>query len=521
MSLASRLAGFYRLYRGMERFLEEKLTLEQCVSLVRANTARREENFLDFVRASVFSYPDSPYLALLAHAGIEAGDLERLVRQEGLDSALGILRNEGVYVAAEEFKGFKPAIRGSAAFYFKPEDFDNRLVRAVYTSQSGGSLWRPTRVHVDLEHIAQTAVHYGFWFAANGWADNPLVYWTPAHVGIANSHLRCAKFGKNYTRWFAMAADADFRERLIAGTVHRIVSRRAGLSGPEPTPVPEVSRVSNYLAELVGNGMYPCVRTTPSGAVRIALDAQKHGQRLEGVSFLLGGEALTAGRRETIEASGARPFQTYGCSEAGPIACQCRKPEQADSVHLLQDAFAVVPRSRFIEDFGEIDALLVTGMRPAAPKILINTELGDYGKIEQRACDCLFGRSGFATQLSSVRSFQKLTGEGMTVVGDDLLKILEHTLPARFGGSMTDYQLQEYSGPDGLTRYTLFASPELGRLDNDAVRAFFLEELERMKSHYALMVEIWRGSDNFEVRRDYPRLTSRGKLKPYRVVRDD
>ena len=86
---------------------------------------------------------------------------------------------------------------------------------------------------------------------------------------------------------------------------------------------------------------------------------------------------------------------------------------------------------------------------------------------------------------------------------------------------MTDYQLQEYSGPDGLTRYTLFASPELGRLDNDAVRAFFLEELERMKSHYALMVEIWRGSDNFEVRRDYPQLTSRGKLKPYRVVRDD
>jgi hypothetical protein len=521
MSLASRLTGFYRLYRGMERFLDEKLTLEQCVSRVRANVVRREENFIDFARAVVLSNPESPYLKLLAHAGIDAGDLEQLVRREGLDSALATLRDEGVFVAAEEFKGFKPAVRGSAVFHFKPEDFDNRFVRAVYTSQSGGSLWRPVRVHVDLEHIGQTAVHYGFWFAANGWADNPLVYWTPAHVGIANSHLRCAKFNKKYTRWFAMAADADFRERLIAGTVHRIVSRRAGLSGPEPTPVSEVSRVSGYLAKLVSDGLRPCVRTTPSGAVRIALDGLQHGYRLEGVSFLLGGEALTAGRRETIEVSGARPYQTYGCSEAGPIACQCHQPDQADSVHLLQDTFAVVPRSRVIEDFGEIDALLVTGMRPAAPKVLINTELGDYGKIEQRPCGCLFGKSGCTTQLSAVRSFQKLTGEGMTVVGDDLLRILEQSLPKRFGGSMTDYQLQECSGPDGLTRYTLFASPQLGRLDEDAVKTFFLGELQRMKSHYALMVEIWKGSGNFEVRRDYPRLTSRGKLKPYRVVRDD
>jgi hypothetical protein len=77
------------------------------------------------VEHSIYRHPSSPYLALLRHAGCERGDLEALVRRDGLDRALHTLRDAGVYVTFEEFKGRTPIVRGTTTITASARDFDN------------------------------------------------------------------------------------------------------------------------------------------------------------------------------------------------------------------------------------------------------------------------------------------------------------------------------------------------------------------------------------------------------------
>ena len=89
------------------------------------------------------------------------------------------------------------------------------------------------------------------------------------------------------------------------------------------------------------------------------------------------------------------------------------------------------------------DALLVTALRPACPKVLLNTGIGDSAVMERRRCGCIFDELGYDLHLHTVRSFEKLTGEGATFLGVDVIHVLEEILPAEFGGSLADYQLLE------------------------------------------------------------------------------
>lgn len=90
-----------------------------------------------------------------------------------------------------------------------------------------------------------------------------------------------------------------------------------------------------------------------------------------------------------------------------------------DAVHVFVDAFAVTQRPRETIAGETVDALLLTSLRPAAPKILLNTEIGDYAVLEERDCGCAFDEVGYRTHLHTIRSFEKLTGEGMTFLAAD------------------------------------------------------------------------------------------------------
>ena len=57
--------------------------------------------------------------------------------------------------------------------------------------------------------------------------------------------------------------------------------------------------------------------------------------------------------------------------------------------------------------------------------------------------------------LHSIRSFEKLTGEGVSFLGETLLELVETVLPARFGGAITDYQFAEHETERGVTRLEL------------------------------------------------------------------
>jgi hypothetical protein len=288
-----------------------------------------------------------------------------------------------------------------------------------------------------------------------------------------------------------------------------------GCPKSEFVPLNEATKVGEYLAGLADQGMKPCINTSPSEAVRACMAMADRGISLRDVTFLLGAEPLTPARKTTIEATGAKAVPTYGFSEGGNVGSQCTNPMTADDVHISLDAYAVIQRSLDGEHVMPERALLLTALRPACPKILLNAEIGDSAILETRPCGCLFDEVGYLQHLHTIRSFQKITGFGVTFVGADLFYLFEEVLPRKFGGGITDYQLVESQDERGAPYYTLFVSPEIGALNERALVAGFLEELGKLKNHYRYMVGLWAQADVVRVKRQRPVATARGKVLPF------
>jgi hypothetical protein len=53
----------------------------------------------------------------------------------------------------------------------------------------------------------------------------------------------------------------------------------------------------------------------------------------------------------------------------------------------------------------------------------------------------------------------------MTFLDTDVIRVLEEELPARFGGTPTDYQLLEEEADDGQPRLQLLVHPRVGPLN--------------------------------------------------------
>ena len=144
----------------------------------------------------------------------------------------------------------------------------------------------------------------------------------------------------------------------------------------------------------------------------------------------------------------------------------------------------------------------------------LNVEIDDYGVVEERTCGCLLEQCGFTRHLHQVRSFRKLSGDGVTLLGGEMIVILEQVLPARFGGSPLDYQLLEEEDARGFTRLTLLVDPKV-RLDEEArIVEVVLEELGRGSVAADLSQTLWRQAGTLRIERRPPIWTQRGKLLP-------
>jgi hypothetical protein len=165
-----------------------------------------------------------------------------------------------------------------------------------------------------------------------------------------------------------------------------------------------------------------------------------------------------------------------------------------------------------------VDAFLFTSLLPSAPKVLLNVESGDYGIVERRDCGCGLAALGLRDHISEIRSFEKLSGEGMTFVQTDLLRVVEEVLPARFGGTSADYQVLEEEGQDGILRLLLIVSPDIGPLDEEAVRQNFLEELGRGGGLSRFGAAMWQRAGTVRVRRQRPVATKVGKILPFHLL---
>ena len=134
----------------------------------------------------------------------------------------------------------------------------------------------------------------------------------------------------------------------------------------------------------------------------------------------------------------------------------------------------------------------------------------------RRRCGCRIGSLGLDLHLSGIRSHEKLTGEGVTFLGDELHTLLEEVLPATLGGEPLDYQLVEEER-GALTRVILLVSPQVGHIEEERA-------VETVLSHLAaspggvIMAGEWRRAGTLQVERRIPYPTAAGKILPLHIM---
>jgi hypothetical protein len=184
------------------------------------------------------------------------------------------------------------------------------------------------------------------------------------------------------------------------------------------------------------------------------------------------------------------------------------------------DGFALLTHPFEVESIGVVvPAFNLTALLPTAPKVMLNVQLDDYGIVEERHCGCPLEAYGFTTHLREIRSYSKLTSEGATLIGTDMLRILEEVLPARFGGSPLDYQLMEHEDENGLTRLSLIVHPRIAIADEQTVVGCVLDGLRRTSAMADAARISWKDTGTIRVLRSEPVWTGRGKLLPLHIAR--
>jgi hypothetical protein len=399
------------------------------------------------------------------------------------------------------------------------EDFDNPVNVGHYETRTGGSAGAPRRILIGLDLLEHESAYHASFYASFRDRDRPVAMWLPAPpgaVGIKNALIR-AKLGRPVVRWFSQnrVGDGPIRHRAFAGAT-MLTARLWGsrIPRPEYTPAHDAGRVAAFLAEYCARGTPAILLTTPSAAVRTCADATRQGHAIAGSVFVLVGEPYTVAKAGVIHAAGCTAASHYAMVEAGMIGLACQAPCAPDDVHLVSDKIATIQRDREVGGNGRtVPGLFHSTLLTAAPKVMLNVESGDYAVADERDCGCGVLPVGFRRHLHTIRSYEKLTSEGMHFLGADLLSLVEEVLPARFGGRPTDYQLVERE-ERGLTRVVLLVSPTVGSLDPETVVQAMLEFLRHRGVGQRLMAEVWANGETLRVVRAEPLVTAAGKIQP-------
>lgn len=517
-----------RFVKELGGFLRQPFDLDRELERVARQLASRESTFLAVLDRGVFKRSSSPYLFLMQEAGIHLSDVEELVRKEGVEGTLSALFDAGVRISLEEFKGLRPVRRSGVDREVQASYFDNPLARAHYEGRTGGSRGSGTRLIVDLDLLRYEAAHVVLSLQALGALDRPAALWRPLPPGVTGIKelLYRARIDRLPEVWFSQnryhlrgedARAAAFAASAIGG------SRLWGRPLPVPTylPLGRAAEISEWLALKTSSGTPALLDTNVSSAIRVCRAADEGGYDISGTIFRTGGEPLTPGRAQIIEQTNSRVACNYGIAEAGRLGLACGDSSLPDDVHLLADKVAVLQRPHLPVAGGpEVDALFVTTLHPATPKLMLNVEIGDYAVRSNRQCECTLGRFGFDEHLHTIRSYEKLTSEGMHFLGSDLLELLERVLPERFGGGADDYQLVEEE-VDGLARVSLLVSPRLGPVEEWEITDVFFGFLQGGGQGRAMMSQWWKDGSTLSVERREPLATGAAKVLPLHIRRGD
>lgn len=513
---------FARFPRALRRFVRSPLLLDEARRLVRERVERRDESFLRLVKESVYDHPGSPYRPLLDLAGCEFSDVRAMVADRGVDDTLRTLREAGVYVTFEEFKGRRPIERGGRSFQVTAADFDNPRARRDLTLTTSGSTGQANLVYQDLDHVAALALNEMIGLSVHGALDAPTVHWSHILPGSGIRYLlQRVHHGQLDQRWFSPMGWRETKSwRKYAAATRYMVwwMRRFGVrvQGPIIARPDDAIMVARAVREALDQHGHCLLRAPVSLAVRVALAARNAGLDLTGTTMRMMSEPLTPAKRQRIEESGARVMAGYGSIETGSMALGCLNASHADDVHLLRDAFALIDHPYTVPGMDTVvRAFNLTSLRDSSPKVMLNYQIDDHGVVEKRSCGCGLEAFGYDTHIHSIRSYTKLVGEGVTLVGNDLMRIIEEVLPGRFGGTPLDYQLQEEEDADGLTRLILVISPRVCLPHEGDVVEFLLQQLRATSPMADAAGTVWRGAGTLRVVRREPALTERMKFQSF------
>jgi hypothetical protein len=516
-SVRDEVAMATRLLTGLRRFFDDTPTVAECRVRLTESLARRHGHFLELLRRGVYERPASPYLPLLERAGLEYEEVARLVEQAGIEGTLDRMHDAGVHVTLDEFKGRRPIERAGLRVSTGGRAFDNPLLSSHYEARTSGSRGPGDRFIVDLDLLAHEAQYDRLFLEMFGLTGRPGGLWHPAPPGSAGIKwaLRMARLGYPIERWFSQTPVSVWAGGKHAALVRAVsaVSRWTGRRVPQPEHVglSDAVIVARWLAGHRQRGRPAWLSTTASCAVRACLAARAHGLDISGTFFRSSGEPLSPGKAAVVLAEGCRIRSHYALAEAGRLGVACGRPDVIDEVHVLTDKVAVRQRAVDLAGGARVAGLFLTTLLPSVPKIMLNVELGDYGTLGERRCGCVWDELGFALHLHTIRSYEKLTSEGMHFVGTDLLALVDEILPARFGGTTTDYQFVEEE-VDGLPVVSLLVSPRVGPLAAADVRAAVLEALRARDAAHRMMTAIWRDGGTLRVVRREPCATRTGKI---------
>ncbi len=520
-----RIAKYWQLALGLRKFLKEPVSLTQSRSVIQENLVDRETNLLALVKRGIYEYEASPYRKLLNMAGCEYGDLKKMILTEGIEWTLRKLCEQGVYLSQEEFAGRVDVVRGPHVFRFKRGDFDNPFLRTHMLAQTSGSRSKGTSVKVDLERYGYFALWMRVMYDVHQLWKSPVIVWMPILPSAARiaKLLWLAKMDNPPVRWLshiqAKSVKPDLSKRLATwDTVY--AARLFGVPMPKPEFVSfsSTTDVAVAMSKELEKGRGCVLETYTNSAVRVCQVAKKEGINLSGGAFVVGGEPLTQTKSDEIRASGGKLISIYAITEMGLMGFSCANPCAVDDVHFFKQAYAVIQRNRKVPGASApVDAFLFTSILSRSAKVLLNVESGDYGKIEHRDCGCGFQELGLDDHICEIRGFDKLTGEGMSFIGTDLLRIMGSVLPKRFGGASTDYQLVEEEDEGGRTRITLRINPEVGAVDEKELIQLVVDELGKGSDAQRFMARMWSDAGIVKVERVRPVSTDGGKLLPLHI----
>ena len=522
-SLRRRWCGVYRADVGSEVFGDLKLlgryaarpatacrapVLDaDCHELLRQGMANREQSFLRLLETVILAQPENPYRALLEHAGVEIGDVAALVETHGLEGALDVLYDAGVYVTHDEYRGRVPVRRGSLELAFDVDATVNvsrspgarRAKRRVARAGSekppeprGADARRRIRRPVPLRLRPERA------------ACARLVSGAADPSGIGNV-LALTKAGTTPERWFYPTAIGEQPESakaraLIAVTVAS--GRLGGARFPYPRHLPpeRAHEIAEWAGRKVAAGTPPLIAANPSASARISAAAAERGIDLSGTFFRMGGEPFTPAKQALLASVGATGACFFYNGEVGGLSgVPCADPAAVGDVHLCSHRLALSTRDVELRDGSTVPALCLTTIHHTVRATAINLVTDDFAVVEERECECELGTLGLRTHLHSIRSFEKLTGEGVSFLGEPLIELVERVLPARYGGALTDYQFVERE-TDGITRLALRASSRVGPLDASAVVETVLAHLEPRTARAQVMASLWRAAGTIDGR---------------------